>query len=185
MGAGKMDEARAKFAEAIIAEPYSRTSWMGLAQWAQHKRVSAGHPSIDIPTTLKTEGGKTSISIDPLSKEASSYWMMYALKRAAYSEGGFAKEHPSEKNYRHSLAEESAALRAVAEAAAQDLKAGKIKELNQSLANLVKLSDAGLIEPYILFVRADQGIAQDYEAYRAANRDKLRRYLLQIVLSGN
>jgi hypothetical protein len=42
-----------------------------------------------------------------------------------------------------------------------------------------------LIEPYILFVRADQGIAQDYEAYRAANRDKLRRYLLQIVLSGN
>ena len=183
MGAGKMDEAQARFAEAIIAEPYTRTSWIGLSQWAQHKRVSLGHPSIEIPTTVKTEGGKTTISIDPLNKEGSPYWMMYAMKRAAYPGAGFFKEHPGEKDYRHSLAEESSALRAAAELAAQDLKTGKIKELNQSLANLVKLSDAGLVEAYILFVRADQGIAQDYEAYRAANRDKLRRYILQLVVS--
>ena len=182
MGSGKIDEAQAKFTEAIIAEPYTRTSWMGLSQWAQHKKVSLGHPSIEIPATVKTEEGKTTIGIDVLNKEGSPHWMMYAIKRAAYFREGFFKEHPGEKDYRHSLAEESSALKAVAEAAAQDLKNGKVKELNQSLANLVKLHDAGLVEAYILFVRADQGIAQDYEAYRAANRDKLRRYLSQFVI---
>ena len=185
MATGKMDEARAKFVDAIIAEPYNRASWIGLTQWAQRKKVSLGHPPIEIPTAVKSEGGKTSISIDPASKEGSTYWMAYALKRAGYPEGGFFKEHPGERDYRHSLAEESAAFRAVTEAVARDVRTGTAKELKPSLANLIKLSDAGLVDAYILFVLADRGIAQDYDAYRAANRDKLRRYLLQVVLSGN
>ena len=46
---------------------------------------------------------------------------------------------------------------------------------------LLKLHRAGLLEPFILFAKADQGIAQDYSAYRQANRAKLRQYLLEYV----
>ncbi|MDX6578337.1 MAG: hypothetical protein QOE96_4290, partial [Blastocatellia bacterium] len=90
--------------------------------------------------------------------------------------------YPDEKVYRHSLKEEAAALRMVAEFAAKDLKSGKVKTLEVSLENLVRVNDAGLLEPYILFARPDQGIARDYAAYRKANRDKLRRYWLEIAI---
>jgi hypothetical protein len=51
-----------------------------------------------------------------------------------------------------------------------------------SLVLLKKLSDAGMLEPYILLNAADQGIAQDYAAYRAQNRSKLEAYLSQFVV---
>jgi hypothetical protein len=47
----------------------------------------------------------------------------------------------------------------------------------------MKLNDAGLLEAYILFVKPDKDIARDYDAYRKTNRDKLRRYWLEVVIS--
>jgi hypothetical protein len=41
---------------------------------------------------------------------------------------------------------------------------------------------AGLLEPFVLLNRADNDITQDYNDYRAANRDKLRRYLDEFVV---
>jgi hypothetical protein len=66
----------------------------------------------------------------------------------------------------------------------EQMKEKKIKQLNPSLAALVKLHEAGLLEPYILIARADDGIAQDYNAYCKNNRDKLRRYMIDYVLTG-
>jgi len=40
------------------------------------------------------------------------------------------------------------------------------------------------LEAYILLARPDQGIAQDFVAYRTANKDKLRRYVMEFVLKG-
>jgi len=48
----------------------------------------------------------------------------------------------------------------------------------------MKLSDAGLLEAYILFARPDKGIARDYAPYRKANREKLKRYWMEIVIGG-
>jgi hypothetical protein len=110
---------------------------------------------------------------------------MYDLTRIAWSKGEFSRNYPEEKTYRHSLKEEAAALRMVAEFAAKDLKSGKIKALEQSLAVLVKMNEDGLLESYILFARPDQGIARDYPSYRAANRDKLRRYWREVVIVGD
>jgi hypothetical protein len=56
--------------------------------------------------------------------------------------------------------------------------------LDVSLHNLIKLYDAGFLEAYVLYARPDAGIARDYPAYRAANRDKLRRYWLEVVIGG-
>ncbi len=60
----------------------------------------------------------------------------------------------------------------------------KVKNLNPALAKLKKLNDEGLLEAYILLGRPDQGIAEDHAAYLKQNRDKLRRYMLEYVVTG-
>jgi tetratricopeptide (TPR) repeat protein len=182
---GKTDLARDRFVDAVVAEPYGRRAYVGLTQWGQRHQVTLGHPRIQPPNSTSTQDGKTTLSIDPKtlnSNDGSNEWLMYDLTRMAWSKGEFFKNYPDEKVYRHSLKEEAAALRMVAEAAAKDLKSGKVKTLEVSLDNLVRMNDSGLLEPYILFAHPDQGIALDYAAYRKANREKLRRYWLEVAI---
>ncbi|HEY0323364.1 MAG TPA: tetratricopeptide repeat protein [Pyrinomonadaceae bacterium] len=180
---GKMTEARDKAVEAIVAEPYNRMSYRGLMQWAQVNRVELGHPKIEVPADVSSsKPGEVNITLDPKvlsgKDDGSSAWLVYSITRASWRTDKFAKTFPKEKAYRHSLAEEAEALRMVVASAKADKK---IKKLEESLANLVKLNDAGLLEAFILLARADDGIAQDYEEYRKGNRDKLRRYLTEVV----
>lgn len=182
---GKTNEARDKFIDAIVAEPYGRRAYVGLTQWAQRHNVQLGHPHIVPPNSTTTQGANTTLNIDPRtldSKDGSNEWLIYDLTRIAWQKSDFSKNYPAERAYRHSLKEETAALRMVAEACAKDLKSGKVKQLETSLETLVKLNDAGLLESFILFARPDEGIAHDYEAYRATNRDKLRRYWLEVAI---
>ncbi len=191
---GKREAARDKFFDAIIAEPYSQLVWKGLLQWAQRSEVKLDHPKIQIPANVSSSAnGNINITVDEKAlsgskTDGSAAWMMYGLARGAWMTGKdgklsekFSKAYPNEKTYRHSLAEEVDALRLVILSVKEQKD---IKQLEPSLARLVKLNDAGLLEPYILFARADQGIAFDYAEYRKANRDKLRRYLLEYVVTG-
>ena len=162
----RRDDARAKFVEAIVAEPYSRSSWVGLSQWAQKYGVRLAHLRVDVP--------KDAAASDPV-------WGPYAAARAEWRSRRFAAEFPGESGYRHSLAEEAAALRAVAVAASSSAWAGK--ELTPSQQNLIELNKDGLLEAYVLFALADEGIARDYAAYRKTNRERLRHYLLDYVSS--
>jgi hypothetical protein len=111
---------------------------------------------------------------------------MYAITRAAWPAGKFQQEYPEETEYRHSLKEESEALAMVAVSAGQRLKENATREggieLRRDLAELVRIHAAGLLEAYVLLFRPDEGIAKDYVAYRAANREKLRRYLDEFVV---
>ena len=183
---GKTNDALAKFVDAIVAEPYSGdSSYVGLIQWGKRHRVQIGHPHIEPPSSASTQGNKTTVNIDPRtldSKDGSNEWLMYGITRAAWQSNDFVKNYPNEQTYRHSLKEEAAALRMVAEACAKDVKSGKVKTLEPSLETLVKLNDAGLLEAFVLFARPDQGIARDYAGYRATNRDKLRRYWLEVAI---
>jgi tetratricopeptide (TPR) repeat protein len=182
---GKSAEARDKFIEAIVAEPYNRRSLMGLVQWGERNQITIGHPKIQPPNSTRTAGNQTTLTIDPktlVSNDGSNNWLMYDLTRMAWAKADFFKNYPDEKVYRHSLKEEAAALRMVAESAAKDLKTGTIKALEPSLATLVKLNESGLIEAFVLFARADQGVARDYASYRSTNRDRLKRYWLEIVV---
>jgi hypothetical protein len=47
---------------------------------------------------------------------------------------------------------------------------------------LIKIEKAGFLEPFVLLNRADNGIVRDYVGYRAANRERIRLYLDQIVI---
>src|SRR5207253_2253654 len=174
---GKSNEARDKFVDAIVAQPYTRQAFVGLTQWAGRHKVHLGHPNIKSPNSMNTQGVQTTLTIDPKtlnSNDGSNEWLMYDLTRIAWAKADFFKNYPDEKQYRHSLKEETAALRMVAEACAKDLKSGKVKVLEPSLATLVKLNDDGLLEAFVLFARPDQGIVRDYAAYRMGNREKLR-----------
>ena len=53
---------------------------------------------------------------------------------------------------------------------------------DKDLALLKKLSDAGMLEPYILLNAPDAGSARDYLAYRKNNRNRLEAYLGQFVV---
>ena len=169
---GKMIEARDKFIDAIIADPYNRNTYVGLTQWAQRHKAQLGHPKIEPPN------GATPAN----STDGSSNWAAYTATRAAWVKTEFFKNYPAEKEYRHSLKEEASALSSVAAACARDLLSGKIKALEPSLTMLVKLAQDGFLEPYVLFARPDQGIARDYAAYRAVGREKLKQYWLNVVI---
>lgn len=191
---GKSSDARDKFVDAIVAGPYDRRSYVGLTQWADRHKIQLGHPKIDIPSNVTSnKPGEVNITIDPSAlkndDDGSAAWMMYGMVRALWlnkKDGSrsdeFAKAYPNETTYRHSLAEELAALRAVVEVVQSQTKDKKIKKLTPALENLMKLSDAGSLEAYILFARPDQGVARDYLGYRKTNRDKLRRYWLDVVI---
>ena len=193
-GQRRVEEARDRFVEAIVAEPYgTRRPYDGLVQWAQRHSVSLNHPQIEIPSNVnQTKPGEISITVDELAlkgkDDSGAAWLMYGLIRAAWmpgKEGGlsdhFAKAYPNETSYRHSLAEETEALRGVI-ASLKEQKKSQSATLTPSLKNLLALNDAGLLESYILFARPDAGIARDYEQYRKSNREKLKQYWLKFVI---
>jgi hypothetical protein len=190
MKSGKKNEARDKFIDAIIAEPYTRTAWVGLIQWGQHHNVQLAHPRVDTASDVSSENGKTNITLDmnmPGKNDGSESWLVYGITRAAWMNEKFAKEFPNEKKYRHSLREEIDTLSTVVSLAEAKLKEGKLKEksLDVSITNLLKLKNAGLLEAFVLLAKPDAGIAQDYEAYRKNHRDRLRQYLTDYVTAGS
>jgi tetratricopeptide (TPR) repeat protein len=187
MRQGKYNEARDRYVEAYISEPYSRFAVAGLSQWAQVTKTNLAHPKIDIPTDVTfDEKGDAKINLDASAllggKDDGSFaWVAYGATRSTWHKDKFAKTFPQEKTYRHSLAEEADALRSVVTIATSDKK---VKKLSPSLAKLKKLNDEGLLEAYILLAQTDEGIAKDYPTYLKQNRDKLRRYVVEYVLTG-
>ncbi len=183
----KTDEARDRYIEAFIVEPYNRFARGGLIQWAQATQTPLAHPDIAIPTDVTfDEKGDAKINLDAGAllggKDDGSFaWISYGATRSTWRKEKFAKTFPNEKTYRHSLAEEAEALRSVISVATADKKD---KKLSPSLTRLKKLDDEGLLESFILLARPDDGIAQDYAMYLKQNRDKLRRYMVQYVVTG-
>lgn len=183
----KFEEARDRYIEAFITEPYNRFARGGLIQWAQATQTNLAHPDIAIPTNVTfDEKGDAKINLDAGAllggKDDGSFaWFSYGATRSTWRKEKFAKTFPDEKTYRHCLAEEADALRSVLSVATADKKD---KKLSPSLTRLKKLDEEGLLESYVLLARPDDGIAQDYPAYLKQNRDKLRRYMLQYVVKG-
>jgi tetratricopeptide (TPR) repeat protein len=181
----KYEEARERYVEAFINEPYNRYTAAGLSQWAQTTNTRLGHPAIDIPTSVTFDAkGNASVKLDPaaLGKDDGSFaWVGYGATRTLWRREKFARTFPRETVYRHSLAEEAEALRGVVSMAAAG---GKTKTLGPALSKLKRLDEEGLLEAYILLARPDDGIARDHPAYLKQNRDRLRRYVVAYVLNG-
>jgi len=193
---GKTEEARDRFIDAIIAEPYSGDrAYVGLSQWGERHQVSMQHPKIEIPTNLTSKKpGEVNITLDSKvfkrDDDGSAAWMMYGIIRAGWMDNKdgkrsekFSKAYPNETAYRHSIAEEVEALRGVLESVRVQTKEKSATKLTSSLENLLKLEEAGALEAYIFFARPNEGIVRDYFLYRKAKRDKLKEYWLKFVVA--
>jgi tetratricopeptide (TPR) repeat protein len=184
MKQGRIDEARERYIEAFITEPYNRFARAGLIQWAQVTKTTLAHPQIDVPAKVTFDGkGDANVSLDAgalsTPDDGSFAWIIYGGTRSVWRKEKFAKTFPNERVYRHSLAEEAAALRSVVSLATRDQKT---RTLSPSLAKLKQLDEEGLLEAYILLAQPDEGIAADHPAYLKANREKLHRYVALHVI---
>lgn len=177
MAGGKMKEARERFIEAVIAQP-SPKAWAGLKNWAQKNSCKLSPPRIDRPPISDDVGTVIVNPTDLDEKAGRSAWLAYSLTRAAWRQALFAKEYPNETQYRHSLAEESAALEAVA----GTVDRAKATPLDAQLATLLELHRNGLLPAWIIFNAADAGIARDYADYRVTHRAELRTYLDKYII---
>ncbi len=183
----KPDQALEKYLDGIVADPYEAASWSGLVNYARLQKLKLGMPRIQSPNNVTHTKDSTNVTLDAgaLDKtDGSDLWTAYDLTRALWMQQKFAKQFPNETTYRHSLAEETDALTTLADVISENVKTGKIKSLEPSLALLLKLKEDGLIESYVLLSAPDAGIAQDYRAYRDAHGDLLRMYVTKFVIQG-
>jgi tetratricopeptide (TPR) repeat protein len=187
MKQGKTGAARDRYIEAFITEPYNKFARAGLIQWGELTKTNLAHPDIDIPTNVTFDDkGNANINLDASAlmsdkNDGSFAWISYGATRSTWRKELFAKAFPQEHAYRHSLPEEVAALRSVITIATADKK---VKSLSPSLSRLKKLNDEGLLESFILLAHADEGIVHDHPAYLKDHRDRLRRYVVQYVVTG-
>jgi len=183
----KEDEARSKFIDGIVADPYSSRSWMGLQNWLQRNKVELNNVRLKDRGSVTAKDDKNiTITLDSsLGKDDPNglAWTTYSLSRASWHGDQFKKEFPNEPKYRRTLKEESGSLSVMITVLKEQKNYKKIlKELDPSLQSLIKIQEAGFLDPFVVLNRADAEIAQDYESYRATNRDKIRRYLDEFVV---
>ena len=179
---GDMTEARSMLIEAAVAEPYNKIVWREIRAWAIINKTAFNLVYLPIPLPPKEGQGVSRAA----SSDLTSVWQTYYAVRSKWQKGDrFQKQFPQEAGYRHSLAEESEALTASAEML-EKLQANKstagLVAVDPVAGLLLKLQDAGLIDPYVLFSLGDDDIAKDYVAYRAKNRAKLVTYMDRFVM---
>jgi len=182
----KYDEARARYIQAWITEPYNRLAISGIVQWARATNSKLGHPRIEPPKTEVGVDGKekTTITLDGLMKGGSQMaWIAYTTTRTEWKKEKFAKEYPGEKEYRRSMKEEIAALRAVVVAAKGMEK--DPKKIDPQIQTIEKLDSDGLLEAYVLMTADNAGVASDHAQYLREHRDKLRDYVEKYVIGDN
>jgi tetratricopeptide (TPR) repeat protein len=178
---GDMAKARTMLIHAAVAEPYDRIVWREIRAWAIINKTAFNLVYVGIP--LPPKGAPSSVK---RPADLSAAWQNYYSVKSDWKKGTrFAKQFPQEAKYRHSLPEESEALTAAAtilEKLKEDAQTAKLVTDNPTAGLLLKLYEAGLIDPYVLFSLGDDDIAKDYAAYRAKNRDKLETYMDKFVM---
>ena len=173
----KYDQARDRYIEAYIVEPYSSMSSRGINQWAQITGKNLGHPEVEIPDFTFDNKGKA-IPKAPMSANDRSIspWLTYLATRESWKNEKFSKAFPKEQQYRHTLMEEVESLRGAVKAA-QDQKSP-----NKQFEVLDRLDKEGLLEAFVLLAQPDEGIARDQVEYLKNNRPKLRQYVANYVI---
>src|SRR5258708_31351191 len=185
---GKSAEAREKYILAIVAEPYNRRSLVGLNQWAGRVKVTLNWVRLQDKSKVTQDDKQTNITLDTsqATKDGDlnlAAWIAYSMDRALLRREKFKKEFPNEAKYRRTMREEAESLHLMVTVLTEqkDFERKK-KDLDPSLLQLIAIDHAGFLEPFALLNRGDDEIAQDYAAYRAANRDKIYRYFDEFVV---
>jgi tetratricopeptide (TPR) repeat protein len=188
--AGDQSGAKEKFVEAIVAEPYGTPPFSELGQWAQRTGHQLVKPAILRPEFTTPDGV---LRIDPelvgTARDGRSSWITYQQYRVAHGArtlnqlivagGSDANAVVTPSGYRHTIAEEHAALRAMLADIDVKLKSGALIEANldPSIRNIRNLEKANVLGAWIAINAADAGIRSDYPDYRAHHRQHLVDYI--------
>jgi tetratricopeptide (TPR) repeat protein len=184
---GRIAEAREKYIQAILADPYNQRPWVGLSRWTQRTKLTLNWVRLQDKSAVTQKDEKNvSITLDSNMKKDDpnmTAWLTYGIGRASWHTDKFKKEFPSEPKYRRTMREEADSLHLMVTVLLEqkDFEKRK-KDLDPPLLQLVQIDQAGFIEPFALLNRADTEIAQDYSAYRTSNREKIYRYLDEFVV---
>src|SRR5580658_8013847 len=183
---GDMAKARSMLIHAAVAEPYNKIVWREIRAWAVINHLAFTLVYLPIPADAEPGPTQTAGPASGQPPQLLPAWRAYASVIADWRKGGrFAKLFPQESSYRHSLREESEALTAAAtvlKTLEQDEKSAELVTGNSVAGLLLRLYEADLVEPYVLFSLGDDGVARDYKAYRAAHRTKLEDYMDKFVM---
>jgi tetratricopeptide (TPR) repeat protein len=178
---GDHQRAEEQFIQAIVADPYSKSPRVGLKQWAERNHARVLGPPITLPAqAVVSADGKVNITIGgDLKKDdpEASFGLIYSMESATWQSEEFKKRFPKEAVYRHTLVEEAESIRGML-----GMVSGKKKaqdKLSTSTKLLLELDKNGMLECWILLDNPDQGIAQDYVAYRKDHRELLAKYIAQ------
>jgi hypothetical protein len=177
-----MEGARTKAIQAVVAKPYNPVTWRYLEQWANMNYVKFRRVHVNVPKVPEGRGSKTEVRINVQADAIGTAWLYYSLSRLLWRGDKFKQQYPHEEDYRHSLAEETDALRAAVEAWSNATDGNRSARPDSNLALLLKISQADMIECYVLLSAPDEGIVKDYAEYREKNRLKLEQYLSQFVV---
>jgi tetratricopeptide (TPR) repeat protein len=179
---GDMRKARTMLIRAAVAEPYNKIVWREIRAWAIINKTAFNIVYVGVPLPPKDDLASNARE----SHDVSAAWRAYYSVKADWQKGSrFQRQFPQEPEYRHSLPEESEALTAAAnvlKTLEENQRTGELVTANPVAGLLLKLHDAGLVDPYVLFSLGDDGIAKDYVAYRAKNRAKLEDYMDKFVI---
>ncbi|MBI5422544.1 MAG: tetratricopeptide repeat protein [Opitutae bacterium] len=187
---GKVREALVQLTEALVANPYSGYAWRNINTIATPAGRLRTLPKFRAPVAaISWKDGAKKADLT-LAKDFNPFDIVYGGARLEWTDKQFAKTYPGQK-YRHSLPEEVAALRGVLAVAAELKQAPKpdakisdaLSEMKPAIDFLAQLQSEDLLEPYVLFLRADDGIAQDYASYRATHREKLREFVRRYLVN--
>jgi hypothetical protein len=173
-----------------VAEPYGKPSFAELVQWAQRSGHQIVRPTITRPEFITPDGV---LKIDPVlaasTQDGRSSWILYQQYRVAH--GARTLNQPivagasdingvlTPSGYRHTIAEEHAALRAMLADIEEKLKSGTLVEANvdASIRNIRLLEKANVLGAWVAINAADAGIHSDYAEYRAHHREHLVEYV--------
>ena len=175
---GKTAEAHQQFVEAFVAEPYAKAPRLVLKTWAGSHELRYVPPPITLPAAPTTgKDGHINITFDGSKQNdpLAPAWLMYSMNAALWQGEKFKKEFPKETVYRHSLAEEVDTLKSML-ISVREMKIPESK-WDATIRSLMALDKDGMLECWILLDNPDQGVAQDYAAYRAGHRELLKAYV--------
>ena len=186
---GKRNEALEKYLSAVIAEPYNGYPRRALAAGCQALLLKPWMAAAKLPLAEVKDGSKGPEILLP--KGFNALHVVYTTARAQWQTENKARRFPAGTAYRHTLEEEIHALSLLIKIHGELKQSGQpppaelataLAEAESSIAELAEIEKAGLLPAHVFFFRADQDIAQDYPAYREANREKLREYLWKYYL---
>jgi tetratricopeptide (TPR) repeat protein len=181
MKLGDTARARAAYIDAVIADPYNRIPREMLNRVARSQNLVVRKPDVAIPRVpITVEAGKTKIRYNPAT---GPLVLAYTIGRAHWLDVERGRYFPADSQPRHSVEEECAGLRMFVATAEENHDSKETMEkFGPTVRTLKALDAAGLLAAYVLLDRADEGIAEDYEAYRRVNRPLLLRYINEVWL---